>query len=152
MANAEKTTTSSGSDIDEKKRKRKLSNRESARRSRLKKQKQMEDTIHEISSLERRIKENGERCKVVKERLDSLETENALLRSEKTWLSSYVCDLENMIATTTLTLTHSGGGGGCDGDEDENANAEIAVGDCRRRRPWKLLSCDSLQPMASFKT
>ncbi|XP_010440575.1 PREDICTED: basic leucine zipper 1-like [Camelina sativa] len=150
MANAEKTTTSSGSDIDEKKRKRKLSNRESARRSRLKKQKLMEDTIHEISSLERRIKENSERCRVVKDRLDSVETENAVLRSEKTWLSNYVSDLENMIAKTSLTLTQSGGGGG-DCDEDHNANAEIAVGDCRRRRPWKL-SCDSLQPMASFKT
>lgn len=150
MANAEKT--SSGSDnIDEKKRKRKLSNRESARRSRLKKQKLMEDTIHEISSLERRIKENSERCRVVKQRLDSVESENAVLRSEKIWLSSYVSDLENMVATTSLTLTQSGGGGGgCDGD-DQNANAEIAVGDCRQRRPWKL-SCDSLQPMASFKT
>ncbi|CAL9242830.1 unnamed protein product [Arabidopsis halleri] len=147
MANAERT--SSGSDIDEKKRKRKLSNRESARRSRLKKQKLMEDTIHEISSLERRIKENSERCRVVKQRLDSVESENAVLKSEKIWLSNYVSDLENMIATTSLTLTQNGGGGGDCGD-DQNANAEIAVGDCRRR-PWKL-SCDSLQPIASFKT
>ena len=145
MANAEKT--SSGSDIDEKKRKRKLSNRESARRSRLKKQKLMEDTIHEISSLERRIKENSERCRAVKQRLDSVETENAGLRSEKIWLSSYVSDLENMIATTSLTLTQSGGG---DCVDDQNANAGIAFGDCRRT-PWKL-SCGSLQPMASFKT
>ncbi|KAG7533563.1 Basic-leucine zipper domain [Arabidopsis thaliana x Arabidopsis arenosa] len=149
MANAERT--SSGSDIDEKKRKRKLSNRESARRSRLKKQKLMEDTIHEISSLERRIKENSERCRVVKQRLDSVESENAVLKSEKIWLSSYVSDLENMIATTSLTLTQNGGGGGGgDCGDDQNANAEIAVGDCRRR-PWKL-SCDSLQPIASFKT
>ncbi|ESQ32348.1 hypothetical protein EUTSA_v10005532mg [Eutrema salsugineum] len=141
MANAEKT--SSGSDIDEKKRKRKLSNRESARRSRLKKQKLMEDTINEISSLERRIKENSERYRAAKQRLDSVESENAVLKSEKTWLSSYVSDLENMIATTSLTLTQSGG-------DDQNANAEIAAGDCRRR-PWQL-SCDSLQPVTSFKT
>ncbi|KAF8107243.1 hypothetical protein N665_0124s0037 [Sinapis alba] len=143
MANAEKT--SSGSDIDEKKRKRKLSNRESARRSRLKKQKMMEDTIHEISTLERRIKEYSERCIVAKQRLDSVELENAVLRSEKTWLSSYVGDLENMIATTTtttsLTLTQSG----CD---DQNANVD---GDCRRR-PWQQYGCDSLQPVTSFKT
>lgn len=140
MANAEKT--SSGSDIDEKKRKRKLSNRESARRSRLKKQKMMEDTIHEISTLERRIKEYSERCKVARRRLDSLESENAALRSEKTWLSSYVRDLENMMATSTsLTLTQSGG-------DDQNANAD---GDCRRR-PWQQYGCDSLQPVASFKT
>ncbi|CAN7025404.1 hypothetical protein BRARA_F02932 [Brassica rapa] len=142
MANAEKT--SSGSDIDEKKRKRKLSNRESARRSRLKKQKLMEDTIIEISALERRIKENTERCKVARRRLDSLESENVSLRSEKTWLLNYVSDLENMIATTSLTLTHSGG-------DDENVNAEIAVGDCRRR-PWQEYSCGSLQTLASFKT
>ncbi|KAJ0253061.1 Basic leucine zipper 1 [Hirschfeldia incana] len=140
MASAEKT--SSGSDIDEKKRKRKLSNRESARRSRLKKQKMMEDTIHEISTLERRIKEYSERCIVARRRLDSVESENAALRSEKTWLSSYVRDLENMMATTTsLTLTQSG----CD---DQNANAD---GDCRRR-PWQQYGCDSLQPVASFKT
>ncbi|KFK26588.1 hypothetical protein AALP_AA8G268300 [Arabis alpina] len=144
MANAEKT--SSGSDIDEKKRKRKLSNRESARRSRLKKQKLMEDTIHEISTLERRIKENSERCRVVGQRLDSLESENAALRSEKTWLSTYVSDLENMIATRSLTLTQSGGGDG----SHQNANAEIPSGDCRRG-PWQL-GCDSLKPIAFFKT
>ncbi|CAN6876767.1 unnamed protein product, partial [Brassica oleracea] len=137
MANAEKT--SSGSDIDEKKRKRKLSNRESARRSRLKKQKLMEDTIIEISTLERRIKENNERCKVARRRLDSLESENVALRSEKTWLLSYVSDLENMIATTSLTLTHSGG-------DDENVNVEIAAGDCRRR-PWQEYSCVYHCPM-----
>ncbi|KAG2316484.1 hypothetical protein Bca4012_067353 [Brassica carinata] len=139
MANAEKT--SSGSDIDEKKRKRKLSNRESARRSRLKKQKMMEDTILEISTLERRIKECSERCKVARQRLDSVESENAVLISEKTWLSSYVRDLENMMATTSLTLTQSGG-------DDQNANAD---GDCRRR-PWQQYGSDSLQPLASFKT
>ena len=139
MANAEKT--SSGSDIDEKKRKRKLSNRESARRSRLKKQKLMEDTIIEISTLERRIKENNERCKVARRRLDSLESENVALRSEKTWLLSYVSDLENMIATTSLTLTQSGG-------DEQEANAD---GDCRRR-PWQQYGSDSLQPVASFKT
>ncbi|CAN6911587.1 unnamed protein product [Brassica oleracea] len=137
MANAEKT--SSGSDIDEKKRKRKLSNRESARRSRLKKQKLMEDTIIEISTLERRIKENNERCKVARRRLDSLESENVALRSEKTWLLSYVSDLENMIATTSLTLTHSGG-------DDENVNVEIAAGDCRRR-PMHEYSCVYHCPM-----
>ena len=142
MANAEKT--SSGSDIDEKKRKRKLSNRESARRSRLKKQKMMEDTIHEISTLERRIKEYSERCKVAKRRLDSLESENVSLRSEKTWLLNYVSDLENMIATTSLTLMHSGG-------DDENVSVEIAAGDCRRG-PMHEYGCGSLQTLASFKT
>lgn len=143
MANAEKTNP--GSDIDEKKRKRKISNRESARRSRLKKQKLMEDTIHEISTLEIRIKENRERYRVVRQRLDLVESVNAVLRSEKTWLSSYVSDLENMIVTTSnLTVTESGGG------DEQNANAEIAVGDCRSR-PWQL-GCDSLQPAASFKT
>ncbi|CAA7058808.1 unnamed protein product [Microthlaspi erraticum] len=141
MANAEKT--SSGSDIDEKKRKRKLSNRESARRSRLKKQKLMEETIQEITTLERRIKESRQRCVVVKQKLDAVEYENAVLGSEKTWLSSYINDLENMMPTTSLTLTHGGGDG-------QNANAEMAAGDCRRR-PWQL-GRDSLQPMASFKT
>ncbi|CAN8265498.1 unnamed protein product [Cochlearia groenlandica] len=145
MANAEKT--SSGSDnIDEKKRKRKLSNRESARRSRLKKQKLIEDTINEISTLERRIKESIERCRATKQRLDSVLSENSLLRSEKAWLSSYVNDLDNMISTTSLTLSHSGVDGG-----DDNANAEKAVGDCRRGGTWQL-SCDNLQPITSFKT
>ncbi|KAL1190948.1 Basic leucine zipper 1 [Cardamine amara subsp. amara] len=143
MANAAKTSSGSD-DIDEKKRKRKLSNRESARRSRLKKQKLMEDTINEISTLERRIKEIRERCKVVRQRLDSVESENAVLISEKTWLSSYVSDLENMISSTSLTQTQNGGG------DEQNANAEIAVGDCRSR-PWQL-GCDSIQPTSSFRT
>uniref|UniRef100_I1JQS0 BZIP domain-containing protein n=1 Tax=Glycine max TaxID=3847 RepID=I1JQS0_SOYBN len=64
------TTTSSGSEggdphiIDERKRKRMLSNRESARRSRMRKQKQLEDLTDEVSRLQSANKKLAENIEV----------------------------------------------------------------------------------------
>ncbi|XP_010546983.1 PREDICTED: basic leucine zipper 1 [Tarenaya hassleriana] len=139
-------TTSSGSDndgryatMDEKKRKRMISNRESARRSRLKKQKQMEDMIREISTLERKIKENNDKCRFMSQTLTTIESENKFLMSEKKRLTNYLAKLEKITEKST---------------QDSDQNAESAVGDCRRTWPLGFsVGSDgfgSLQPAMSY--
>lgn len=74
---------SSGSDgtIDERKRKRMISNRESARRSRMRKQKQLEDLSDEASKLEIDNKRTAEEIKSKEEALIEMEASNGVLRA-----------------------------------------------------------------------
>ncbi|XP_058740453.1 bZIP transcription factor 53-like [Vicia villosa] len=76
-------TASSGSDgtIDERKRKRMLSNRESARRSRMRKQKQLEDLSDEASKLQIENKKLAEDIKSKEESLIEMEASNGVIRA-----------------------------------------------------------------------
>ncbi|KAJ4833830.1 hypothetical protein Tsubulata_022432 [Turnera subulata] len=75
--------------LDEKKRKRMISNRESARRSRMKRQKHMEDLLREKSTLERKIQEDKEKYIAIWQSWFLLDSENKLLRDQKRKLSDY---------------------------------------------------------------
>ncbi|KAG5044124.1 hypothetical protein AAZX31_03G199300 [Glycine max] len=82
------TTTSSGSEggdphiIDERKRKRMLSNRESARRSRMRKQKQLEDLTDEVSRLQSANKKLAENIEAKEEACVETEAANSILRAQ----------------------------------------------------------------------
>ncbi|XP_015574672.1 basic leucine zipper 1 [Ricinus communis] len=95
---------SSGSDvdapkvmIDEKKRKRMISNRESARRSRMKKQKHMEDLISEKAELERKLHEDNQKCKAILQAHLVLESENKVLRAKKMELIQHLNCLHQIL-------------------------------------------------------
>ncbi|KAK7337518.1 hypothetical protein VNO77_18097 [Canavalia gladiata] len=80
-------STSSGSEagdpqIDERKRKRMLSNRESARRSRMRKQKQLEDLTDEVSRLQGANKKLVESIKAKEEACVETEAANSILRAQ----------------------------------------------------------------------
>lgn len=80
-------SASSGSEggdpqIDERKRKRMLSNRESARRSRMRKQKQLEDLTDEISRLRGANKKLAENIKAKEEACVETEAANSILRAQ----------------------------------------------------------------------
>lgn len=69
--------------MDEKKRKRMLSNRESARRSRMKKQKLSEDLIGEVSRLENLNKEIKQSIDVTTQGYQNYVSENNVLMAQK---------------------------------------------------------------------
>ncbi|KAK7396962.1 hypothetical protein VNO78_18126 [Psophocarpus tetragonolobus] len=81
------SATSSGSEggdlqMDERKRKRMLSNRESARRSRMRKQKQLEDLTDEVSRLQGANKKLVESIKGKEEACAETEAVNSILRAQ----------------------------------------------------------------------
>ncbi|QCD98285.1 bZIP transcription factor 53-like [Vigna unguiculata] len=87
MASIQRSATSSGSEagdpqIDERKRKRMLSNRESARRSRMRKQKQLEDLTDEVSKLQGANKKLVENIKTKEEACAETEAANSILRAQ----------------------------------------------------------------------
>ncbi|XP_028771047.1 bZIP transcription factor 53-like [Neltuma alba] len=79
---------SSGSDdprsdvVDERKRKRMQSNRESARRSRMKKQKQLEDLTNEISRLQSANSQLVQNIKEKEDAYNEMESKNTVLRAQ----------------------------------------------------------------------
>ncbi|KAE8734237.1 Heme oxygenase-like, multi-helical [Hibiscus syriacus] len=83
-----------GMNVDEKKRKRMISNRESARRSRMKKQKLLEDLATEIGSLKVEIHNNAEKCEVLMQKTVALDCENNGLRAQQMELGQYLRKLE----------------------------------------------------------
>jgi len=87
MASVQRSATSSGSEagdpqIDERKRKRMLSNRESARRSRMRKQKQLEDLTDEVSKLQGANKKLVENIAAKEEACADTEAANSILRAQ----------------------------------------------------------------------
>lgn len=81
-------SASSGSDdprsdaMDDRKRKRMQSNRESARRSRMKKQKQLEDLTNEISRLQSANTQLVQNIKEKEEAYNEIESDNTVLRAQ----------------------------------------------------------------------
>ncbi|KAK8582216.1 hypothetical protein V6N13_145197 [Hibiscus sabdariffa] len=87
----------SSSDFDEKKRKRMLANRESARRSRARKQKELEDLSNEQSALQKENRELPEKIRVVEEQFTELENSNNAFRAGKMELNSRINSLDMML-------------------------------------------------------
>ncbi|MQL05527.1 bZIP transcription factor, partial [Escherichia coli] len=83
--------------IDERKRKRMLSNRESARRSRMRKQKQLEDLTDEISRLQGTNKKIVESIKVKEEACVEFEASNTILRAQTMELTERLRFLKSIL-------------------------------------------------------
>nr|KJB49828.1 hypothetical protein B456_008G139700 [Gossypium raimondii] len=102
MATVQKPASSSDSDpryanIDEKKRKRMLSNRESARRSRMKKQKLLEDLVNEVSALQKNNTQICEKIKFTTQRFVKMEASNSVLRAQVIELTESLQSLNSML-------------------------------------------------------
>ncbi|XP_039043056.1 bZIP transcription factor 53-like [Hibiscus syriacus] len=118
MATVQKPASSSDSDprsanIDDKKRKRMMSNRESARRSRAKKQKRLEDLVNEMSALQRENSQFAEKIKLATERFIEMESSNNVLRARETELT----DRLNSLNMLLLRLEGEGSGYAVDAPE-----------------------------------
>ncbi|KAJ9187870.1 hypothetical protein P3X46_003285 [Hevea brasiliensis] len=100
----QRQAASSGSDsdpryanVDERKRKRMISNRESARRSRMRKQKQMEDLVNELTLLQN---ENGRLRQNINDntqRYVEMESANSVLRARAMELTERLRSLNSVL-------------------------------------------------------
>ncbi|XP_040993553.1 bZIP transcription factor 44-like [Juglans microcarpa x Juglans regia] len=88
--------------MDEKKRKRMQSNRESAKRSRMKQQKKMEDLVDEKAMLLRELKKNSASYSGRERGWHSLESENNLLIAEKMCLAKRLDKFNSLIVNLGL--------------------------------------------------
>ncbi|KAG4182766.1 hypothetical protein ERO13_A09G065900v2 [Gossypium hirsutum] len=85
-----------GVNVDEKKRKRMISNRESARRSRMKKQKLLEDLVTEVASLKVQIHNYTNKYEALMQKIVVLESENNALKVQQMELAQYLKNLQLM--------------------------------------------------------
>ncbi|PON72394.1 Basic-leucine zipper transcription factor [Trema orientale] len=93
---------SSGSDgsagtIDERKRKRMLSNRESARRSRMRKQKQLEDLTGEVSRLQIAITQIQQSINAKEQAYMQVESTNNVMRAQAMELTDRLRSLNSVL-------------------------------------------------------
>ncbi|KAJ8766417.1 hypothetical protein K2173_022476 [Erythroxylum novogranatense] len=110
--------------IDEKKRRRMISNRESARRSRMKRQKHMEDLIREKAALEKKLGEDHQNYSAVWQQHVVLVSENEVLKEEKLKLDSHLKCLNQILSTYKQTPI--------DGEDSDLSESCL--------NPWEVLS------------
>ncbi|OWM80062.1 bZIP transcription factor 53-like [Punica granatum] len=103
MASAQ-SRSSSGSDSDprpvvceERKRKRMESNRESARRSRLKKQKLLDDLLGQVSQLKNENSQLVQSIEQTSQRFDEVELKNNVLRAQVVELTERLVSLNSVL-------------------------------------------------------
>lgn len=99
------TNSNSGSDeprqtvsvIDERKRRRMISNRESARRSRMRKQKHLENLRNQLNRLRMENRELSNRLRFALHHCQRVRTDNDLLRSEHTILRRRLSEIRQIL-------------------------------------------------------
>ncbi|XP_030450410.1 bZIP transcription factor 11-like [Syzygium oleosum] len=93
--------------MDQRKRKRMISNRESARRSRMRKQKLLDDLMIQAAQLRKDNHQLGNNVNIVSQHCMSLETENSILRVQMNELTHRLESLNEI-----LGFLNAGSGGG----------------------------------------
>ncbi|KAK7280690.1 hypothetical protein RJT34_25757 [Clitoria ternatea] len=89
--------------MDQRKRKRKQSNRESARRSRMRKQRHLDELIAEVERLRKENTEMLTRVNVTTQHYLKIEVENCILRTQMGELTQWLQSLNHIISNTTTT-------------------------------------------------
>ncbi|KAE9618831.1 hypothetical protein Lal_00047224 [Lupinus albus] len=103
MASIQRASASSGSEggepatVDDRKRKRMISNRESARRSRLRKQKLLEDLTEEVNRFLNSNKEIVQSIKTKEDAYSKMESANNILRAQTMELADRLQSLNSII-------------------------------------------------------
>ncbi|NP_001287928.1 bZIP transcription factor [Cicer arietinum] len=83
--------------MDQRKRKRMISNRESARRSRMRKQKHLDDLVSQVAKLRKENQEILTSVNITTQRCLSVEAENSVLRAQMTELSNRLESLNEIV-------------------------------------------------------
>ncbi|GMN55698.1 hypothetical protein TIFTF001_024811 [Ficus carica] len=101
--------------MDQRKRKRMISNRESARRSRMRKQKHLDDMTAQVAQLRKENHQIMTRVSIATQHYMSLEAENSVLRAQVGELSHRLQSLDEIIAFLAAN------NGGCTGTTTHGA-------------------------------
>ncbi|GLT75363.1 hypothetical protein SLA2020_470940 [Shorea laevis] len=88
--------------IDERKRRRMISNRESARRSRMRKQKHLENLRNQVNRLKLENRELTNRLRFILFHFDRVRTDNDRLQSEHTMLRQKLSDIRQILVFKQL--------------------------------------------------
>lgn len=150
MSSSNNSAINSGSEgvigIDEKKRRRMISNRESARRSRQKKQQHLDNLIKQVGSLKRENDEFDKKIGDISGVFTTVEAQNKVLRAEKDRLATRLESLESIIEIAKVVKGNSS-------NENGNGNGEflyeVNEDDDPMMKPWKLPCRPSMPIMAS---
>lgn len=96
--------------MDERKNKRKQSNRESAKRSRMRKQQHVDEMTNQVSQLRKENNEIVKSINITTQHYLNVETENSILRAQMNELSQRLQSLNNIIGliNTNTTSTNTG--------------------------------------------
>ncbi|PIN15170.1 hypothetical protein CDL12_12182 [Handroanthus impetiginosus] len=117
--------------MDQRKRKRMISNRESARRSRLRKQKHLDDLMAQVAQLRKENQQILTAVNVTTQHYLNVEAENAILRAQAAELSHRLQSLNEIVAFL------SAGNEGFSNEEPAYGMAEFAE---FVNNPWNCLS------------
>ncbi|KAK1422071.1 hypothetical protein QVD17_24939 [Tagetes erecta] len=96
---------SSGSNNDEIRKKRMISNRESARRSRMRKQKHLEDVKNQVTKYKMVNQQLMNRLRLVNHNGHIVEQQNKMLRFESAMLRERLCHLQRLLARPEFQCT-----------------------------------------------
>lgn len=110
--------------MDQRKRKRMLSNRESARRSRMRKQKHLDDLTAQMTQLRNENHQIISSLNITSQHYMNIEAENSVLRAQVSELSNRLQSLNEII--TFLNANH----GGCVEDSSNNNYFTEPSADC----------------------
>ncbi|XP_073052900.1 bZIP transcription factor 44-like [Primulina eburnea] len=138
--------------VDQRKRKRMESNRESARRSRMRKQKHLDDLMAEITQLTEGNSQILTNISATTQHYVNLEAENSILRAQMMELSQRLHSLNEIldfISSSSAAATVSAGGGSCVFEADEFQHLGFADGFLNN--PWNLMGLDQQPLMASVE-
>ncbi|KAI3415116.1 BZIP domain-containing protein [Psidium guajava] len=111
--------------VDQRKRKRMISNRESARRSRMRKQKHLDEMMAQVDQLRGENAQILQSTDVTTQHYLSIESENSVLRAQLAELSQRLQSLNEIIGyvSSTSLLFESGDQAGLLGGDDEFMNS-----------------------------
>ncbi|KAK1431149.1 hypothetical protein QVD17_14422 [Tagetes erecta] len=95
--------------MDQRKRKRMVSNRESARRSRMKKQKHLDDLMTQLSQLKKENNEIMAHVSITMQHYTNMEAENLVLRAQVAELSHRLESLDQIKEFMSQPVDYGGG-------------------------------------------
>jgi len=145
------SSKSSGSEgaaaVDEKKRKRMESNRESARRSRQRKQRHLDDLVREVSRLQSQNGEFSGKMMEISGRFGAMEAANTVLRAEKERLARRLESLQSVIGIATVVKANHGVTSARSIRESTNGSNSTEFGgngfsnadSCEMMNPWRQI-------------